>query len=200
MDMCYINVLAKGEQINLLAIMINHIGRIANTTKVHDTWYWFLLTSVFEKLGIPLQKRVGLHVSDEIDNSTLIGCGFKITKGDSAPSEQGFQTPLSPVLSDASTSSGPTTATLLQDSITLKGERVEVKQALTEEKALNAKYHEDLLSVLVVLTAQISSSTFLYLNLFLPLFPTLFFKHLVMYVPTNGLWQFLDSICIYIIT
>ena len=137
---------------------------------------------MFEKLGIPLQKRVGLQVSDEIGNSTLIGCGFKITKGGSAPSEQGFQTPLGPVPSDASTSSGPTIVTRLQDQITLKGEIAEVKQALTEEKALNAKRHEDLLSALLALTAQISSSTFLYLNLFLPLFPTLFFKHLVMYV------------------
>jgi len=88
------------------------------------------------------------------------------------------QTPLSPVPSDASASSGPTIATLLQDPITLKGEIAEVKQMLTEEKALNAKRHEDLLSAFLTITTQISSSTFLYLNLFLPLFPTLFFETL----------------------
>ena len=154
MDMCYTDLLDRGEQINLPAIMINHIGRIANTTKVHDKGYWFLLTSVFEKLRISLQKRVGLQVSDEIGNSTLIGCGFKITKGGSAPSEQGFQTPLGPVPSDASTSSGLTIDTLLQDQITLKGEIAEVKQALTEEKALNAKRHKDRLSALLDLTAK----------------------------------------------
>jgi len=42
--------------------MISHIGRVANTTKVHEMGYWFVLASVFEKLGIPLWKRVGLHV------------------------------------------------------------------------------------------------------------------------------------------
>ena len=75
----------------------------------------------------------------------------------------------------------------------MKGEIAEVKQTLTEEKALNAKRHEDLLSVLLALTAKIFSSTFLYLNLFLSLFLILFFKYLVLYVTTNGLWLFLDG-------
>ena len=44
--------------------------------------------------------------------------------------------------------------TLLQDQITLKGEIAEVKQVLTEEKALNAKRHEDLLSALLALTTK----------------------------------------------
>ena len=126
-DMCYIDMLNRGEQINLLAIMISYIGRIANTTNVHEMGYWFLLTSVFEKLGISLRKSIGLHVSDENGNSTLITCGFKITKSGSAPSDQGFQTPLGPVCSDAFTSRGPTIATLLQDPIILKGEIAEVK-------------------------------------------------------------------------
>ena len=87
MAMCCIDLLDKSEQMNLSAIMMSYIERIANTTKVHDMGYWFLLTSVFEKLRIPLRKRVGLHVSDEIGNSILIGCGFKITEGSSTPSE-----------------------------------------------------------------------------------------------------------------
>ena len=59
MAMCYTNLLDRSEQINLLAIMISYISRIANTTKDHDIEYGFLRTSVFEELGIPLQKRVG---------------------------------------------------------------------------------------------------------------------------------------------
>ena len=58
--MCYTDLLDQAEQINLPAIMISHIGRIANMTKDHDMGYRYLLTSVFEKLGIPLQKRVGV--------------------------------------------------------------------------------------------------------------------------------------------
>ena len=74
---------------------------------------------MFENLGILLQKRVGFQVSDKIDNSTLIGCGFKVTKGGSATLEQGLQTPLGPIPGEASTSSAPTIDTLLQDLITL---------------------------------------------------------------------------------
>jgi len=89
MDMCYTNLLDRGEKINLPAIMISHIRRIANTSKDHDMRYGFLLTSVFEKFGISLQKRVGFQVSDEIESSTLIGCGFKVIKRSSAGLEQG---------------------------------------------------------------------------------------------------------------
>jgi len=59
--------------------------------------YGFLLTSMFEKLRIPLQKKVGFQISVEIDNSTLIGCGFKVTKDGSATSEHGLHTPLGPI-------------------------------------------------------------------------------------------------------
>ena len=58
-DMRYTDMLDRGEQINLPVIMISHIGRIANTSKDHDMGYGFLLTSVFEKLEIPLHKRIG---------------------------------------------------------------------------------------------------------------------------------------------
>jgi len=88
MDLCYTDLLDQGEQINLPAIMISHIARIANTSRDHDMGYGFLLISVFEHFGIPLQKKVGLQVTDEI-GSTLLGCGFKITKGGSAASKQG---------------------------------------------------------------------------------------------------------------
>ena len=85
--MCYTDLLDRGEQISLPAIMISHIGRIAKMSKDYDIGYGFLLKLVFEKLGIPLQNRIGFQVSDEIGNSTLIGCGFKVTKGCSATSE-----------------------------------------------------------------------------------------------------------------
>ena len=59
MDMYYSDLLDRSEQINLSAIMISHIGRITNTSKDHDMGYGFLLKSVSEKFGIPLQKRIG---------------------------------------------------------------------------------------------------------------------------------------------
>jgi len=154
MDMCYTDLLDRGEQINLPTIMISYVGRIGKTSKDHDMGHGFLLTLVFKKLGILSHKRIGFQVSDEIGNNMLIRCGFKVTKGDSATSEQGLETPLGPVPSKASTSSAPSIDTLLQDQITLNGEIAKVKQALTEEKALNAKRHENLLSPLLALTAK----------------------------------------------
>jgi len=54
MDQFLIDLLDQGEQINLLAIMISHISRIANIAREHDLGYGFLLTSVFEHFGIAL--------------------------------------------------------------------------------------------------------------------------------------------------
>jgi len=113
MDMCYTDLVDQGEQIKLPAIMISHISRIANTAKEHDLGYGLLLTSMFEHFGIPLQKKVGLHVTDKIGSSTLIGCEFTVTKDGVAASEQGLQTPFTPVPSASSTSSGPSIDTLL---------------------------------------------------------------------------------------
>ena len=108
MDMCFTDPLDRCEKINLPKIIISHIARITNTSKDHDMWYGFLLTSVFEELGIPLQNKVGFQVNDEIGSSTLVVCGFTVTKGTSAGSEQGPQTPFGPVLGSASISSMPT--------------------------------------------------------------------------------------------
>ena len=46
---------------------------------------------------------------------------------------------------------------LLQDQLRLKDELTKVKETLTEEKALNAKHHADLLSILSALTTKFSS-------------------------------------------
>jgi len=91
-----------------------------------------------------------------------LGVVLKVTKSGSATSEQGLQTPLGPVPSEASTSNAPTIDTLLQDHITLKGEIAKLKKVLTEEKTLTANRHKDLLNALLALTGKFplrSSST-----------------------------------------
>jgi len=60
MDQCFIDLLDRGEKINLPAIMILHIVRIANTVREHDLGYGFLLTLVFYHFGVALQKNMGL--------------------------------------------------------------------------------------------------------------------------------------------
>ena len=94
-------------------------------------------------------------MTDEIGSTTLVGCGLKVTKGGSTGSEQGPQTPFTPVPS--SSTRGPSVDALLQDQPRLKDELSEVKQVLSKEKALNAKRHQDLLSMLSALTAKFSS-------------------------------------------
>jgi len=58
MDQCFIDLLDRGEQIDLPAIMLRHISWIANTAREHDLGYGFLLTSVFEHFEVSLQKKV----------------------------------------------------------------------------------------------------------------------------------------------
>jgi len=161
--MCPTDLLDQGEQINLPAIMISHIGRITNTSRSHDLGYSFLLISVFETLGIPLQKRMGFQVTDKIGSNTLLGCGFQIKKSDGTVLEQGPKTPFGssphPVSSTAASSSTTTVAALVQDQLHLKEEIAAVKQALTEAKALNTQRHEDILRAPSALTTKLAPSS-----------------------------------------
>ena len=68
MDPCLTDLMDRGEQINLPALMIKHIARIANTTQAHDLGYGFLLTRVFEYFGVKLKKKVDAQVIDEVGN------------------------------------------------------------------------------------------------------------------------------------
>jgi len=151
MDLCLTDLLNRGEPINLPAIMISHISRIVKTARAHNLGSGFLLVLVFGRVGVRLQKKVGVKMTDEIGSSTLVGCGFKVTKGGSSVLEQGPQTPFT--LIPSFSTSEPSVNVLLQDQSRLRDELSEDKQALPEEKALNAKHHEDLMSMLVTLTS-----------------------------------------------
>jgi len=85
----------REEQINLPAIMICHIPRIANTASEHDLGYGFLLTRVFESFGVKMQKKVEVQAIDDIGSSTLMGCRYTLVEGPST--EQGVRTPLPPI-------------------------------------------------------------------------------------------------------
>jgi len=110
---------------------------------------------VFEHFGTSLQKKVGVQMIDEIGSSTLTGCGFHLVRGEQADSKQGPQTPFPPV--PGSSSSEPSVDALLLDQSRLKTELAEVNAALAEEKVLNAKCHEALMSILSIVTAKFSS-------------------------------------------
>ena len=61
MDQCFIDLMDREEQINLPAIMIRNIARIANTAREHDLGYGFPLTLVFEHFEEELKKKVGVQ-------------------------------------------------------------------------------------------------------------------------------------------
>ena len=84
-----------------------------------------------------------------------MGYGFKLVRGDQAVSEQGPRT-LFPHVPGTS-SSKPFVDALLLDQSRLKTELAEVKAALAEKKVLNVKRHQDLMSILSILTAKFSS-------------------------------------------
>ena len=84
-----------------------------------------------------------------------MGCRFKLVGGKQADSKQGPRTPFPPV--PGSSSSEPSVDALLLDQNRLKTELTKVRAALAEERALKAKRHEALMSILSVLTAKFSS-------------------------------------------
>ena len=90
MDQCLIDLIDR-EEINLPAIIICHIARIANTSREHDLGYGFLLTCVFEHFGVKMQKKVGVQAIDDIGSSTLMGCGYTLVEDPAT--EQGAEHP-----------------------------------------------------------------------------------------------------------
>jgi len=75
------DLMDRVEPINLPAIMIRHIAKIANISREHDLGYGFLLTCVFEHFGVTLQKKVEAQFIDQIGSITLMGCGFTLAEG-----------------------------------------------------------------------------------------------------------------------
>jgi len=132
MDHCLTDLMAKGEQINLPAIMIRHIARITTTTREPDLGYGFLLTLVFEQFRVEPQKKVGVQVIDEIDSSTLMGCGFHLVQGEHPGLEQGPQTSIPPVPSGSSRRTS--LEALQQEQHRLQYEFTEVMGAVAEDK------------------------------------------------------------------
>jgi len=84
---------------------------------------------------VKLKKKVGVQAVDDIGSSTFMGCGFTLVEGPA--SEQRVRTPFAPV--SGSSSAQPSVKSVLSDQAKLKSELTEVKDALAEEKMLNAK-------------------------------------------------------------
>jgi len=167
MDQCLINLMNRGEQINLSAFMISHIMRIATTTRAHDLGYGFLLTRVFEHFGVELRKKVDAQVIDEIGSSTIMGCGYDLIKeGDrrqdqAAPSpavpapvrrsDQGVSTPSVPVSRVSHSQPAAPSPSAVPE---LRADLSTLQREFKEEKELNAKRHADLLALLQALQSK----------------------------------------------
>ena len=160
MDLCLVDLLDTGSQINLPALMISHIARIANTSKDHDLGYGLLLCLVLEKLGVVLQKKVLAQVNDEIGTCTLVSCGFLSNKGGSEGSEQPPEPVPASTLSASTTSlSAPSLSSVVADQAQLKAELAAVKAVVTAEQLLNAQRHEAVLKALADLAAKFAPSS-----------------------------------------
>lgn len=151
MAQCLIDLMDREEQINLPALMIKHIARIANPSREHDLGYGFLLTMVFDSFEVKLTKPAGVTFVDEIGSSTLMGCGFNLVEG--AGQEQESRTPCPPV--SAGSSIGSTVENLVQAHALLVSEVCTIKSELDAERAETITRYETLLALLRELTSQL---------------------------------------------
>ena len=155
----------KGQQINLPVFMINHIMRIATTTRAHDLGYGFLLTKVFAHFGVELRKKVDAQAIDEVGSSTIMGCGYTLIQPGDRRTDQGAQTPSVPVPDrggdqgvqtpapdPAATAPVPQSSTpITTEDQGLKADLSALQREFRAEKELNAKRHADLLALLQAL-------------------------------------------------
>jgi len=96
-----------------------------------------LLTRVFEYFGVELHKNVGVQVIDEIDSSTLMGCGFSLVQDEVPGSEQGLQTLTPPV--PRGSSRRLSLEALQQEQHQFQSELIAVKGVLVEKKEPSAQ-------------------------------------------------------------
>ena len=163
MDQCLIDLMDKEQQINLPAFMINHIMRIATTTRAHDLGYGFLLTKVFQHFGIELRQKVKAQAIDEVGSSTIMGCGYTLLQPGDRRTAQGAQPSAAPAPAHGEeqgaqvpTVGGSVPAPLLVPPITMPDQGLRddlsvLQREFQEEKELNAKRHADLLALLQAL-------------------------------------------------
>ena len=161
MDQALIDLMDRGEQINLPAFMINHIMRIATTTRAHDLGYGFLLTRVFEHFGVDLRKKADAGAVDEIGGTTISACGFELITEGGRRQNQAVPLPVVPAPvrrrdQDVPTPSEPgpgasSSQPSAQSDQELRTDLLTLQRELKEEQELNAQRHADLLALLQAL-------------------------------------------------
>nr|XP_016433873.1 PREDICTED: uncharacterized protein LOC107760350 [Nicotiana tabacum] len=86
MDLVLMECLERGKQINWLAFIIKLLDRVINGSKFYVTPYGFILTTVLDRLNVPLKKWEMASSKDHFGINALLACDYAVN---AIPNEPG---------------------------------------------------------------------------------------------------------------
>lgn len=86
MDLILMECLERGKQISWYAFIIKLLDRVINGSKAHGTPYGFILSTVLDRLNVPLKKWEMASSKDHFGINTLLVCDYAVT---AIPNEPG---------------------------------------------------------------------------------------------------------------
>ncbi|XP_070011743.1 uncharacterized protein [Nicotiana sylvestris] len=78
MDLVLIECLVRGMQINWPAFIVKLLDRVINGSKAHATPYGFILTTVLDRLNVPLMKWEMASCKEHFGVKTLLACDYLV--------------------------------------------------------------------------------------------------------------------------
>ncbi|XP_019238649.1 PREDICTED: uncharacterized protein LOC109218728 [Nicotiana attenuata] len=150
MDLVLMQCLNEGKQINWPAFIVKLLERVLNGSKAHAIPYGFILTTVLERLNVPLKKWEMASSKEHFGSKTLQACDYMLS---TAPVEPGssVKTPVNSKVRALIQEVGAkdTEIARLQARVAeLEGERNGLRAELAKEKEKNESMLQQMLNLL----------------------------------------------------
>nr|XP_009761592.1 PREDICTED: uncharacterized protein LOC104213746 [Nicotiana sylvestris] len=94
MDLVLMECLERGKQINWPALIVKLLDRVINGSKAHATPYGFILTTVLDRLNVPLKKWEMTSSKEHFGIKTLLACDYPARVGELETERDGLRTEL----------------------------------------------------------------------------------------------------------
>ncbi|XP_019241620.1 PREDICTED: uncharacterized protein LOC109221609 [Nicotiana attenuata] len=150
MDLVLMQCLNEGKQINWPAFIVKLLERVLNGSKAHAIPYGFILTTVLERLNVPLKKWKMASSKEHFGSKTLQACDYMLS---TAPVEPGSsaKTPVNSKVRALVQEVGAKDAEIARlqaRAAELEGERNGLRAELAKEKEKNEGMLQQMLNLL----------------------------------------------------